>query len=337
MTSKRPLFLPHYLPPMSFGGCEDVAITLAAKYHGNLYCPRPLEFRSRMVMDGRDLQAIFPARGIDLKDVYYETPGVRLPPADRVALLGVYWPDITALGMSHYPEARVMMIPFYHIRDGLSRAQIYSVSPAYRNTKVVIACSQVEADTLKQCWWHLKFEVIQHLPGVCVDFGSELPAPETFSDLLVPAKALDKGYLLFPSRPNKQIEWARKIATQLKLPLVGNKTYHVPGLVDATVDLDKCDPYKGAACMVTLGRHDSYNIGIAKALARGVPVIWDDGNTQITEIWSEFKSAIPVYKLDGQDSLDGAREHVEASKALIRARIQASVAKFDRIWANFNS
>jgi hypothetical protein len=68
-----------------------------------------------------------------------------------------------------------------------------------------------------------------------------------------------------------------------------------------------------------------------------VPVIWDDGNTQIKEIWTDFPSAMPLYSMNGRASLNRASQNVEASKRLLRDRISASIAKFERIWHNFLS
>lgn len=66
-------------------------------------------------------------------------------------------------------------------------------------------------------------------------------------------------------------------------------------------------------------------------------MIWDDGNTQIKEIWADFPTAMPLYSMQGRVSLNKASQYVEASKRLLRNRISASIAKFERIWHNFLS
>lgn len=109
---------------------------------------------------------------------------------------------------------------------------------------------------------------------------------------------------------------------KLRLPLVGNVTYSVGSRVDAALNFDTCDPYKYAKVMISLSRHDSYNLGVAKAMARGVPAVWDDGNEQIRDMWSEFPSAIPLYSLRGTETLESASQKTETSILLIRKRVE---------------
>ena len=185
--------------------------------------------------------------------------------------------------------------------------------------------SQYVSDGMGKRW---PTALVPHLAGVCVDNEMDLPRPTEFVRPKIEQGRLMQGYVLFPSRASKGIEVARRLANQLKLPLVGNASYSVGGAVDASIDFDRFNPYKGAKLMVTVTRHDSYNIGIAKAIAQGVPSVWDNGNIQIQSIWSEFPMAIPRGKFKGQGSLDRAMEHADECKARLQTRIGASLSKF---------
>jgi hypothetical protein len=79
---------------------------------------------------------------------------------------------------------------------------------------------------------------------------------------------------------------------------------------------------------ITLGRKDSYCIGISKSILRGVPVVWDDGNTQLREIWSSYQSAMPLYTNPGRKDLSVAAEAIVADGKKLRRAIDESWEKF---------
>ena len=83
---------------------------------------------------------------------------------------------------------------------------------------------------------------------------------------------------------------------------------------------------------MNLGVEDSYSIGIARSLASRVPVIWNDQNLQIVEIWKEFPSAIPLSQYTGMQSVVAAEGQTEMSRELLVTRVNESQSAMDSFW-----
>lgn len=103
----------------------------------------------------------------------------------------------------------------------------------------------------------------------------------------------------------RRLEW---------LPLAGNRSHLTPKDADILLDFDTHDPYKVARVVVNPRVEDSYSIGIAWALLSRVPVIWNDQNLQVVEIWKEFPAAIPLSQYTGLDSIRVAEQKADVSK-----------------------
>lgn len=112
--NKVPVFVPHYLPPMSFGGCEDLAIELAALFGGALYCPREKTHDAKMVTNPGKFENVFRDRGIGEDRVLYGSDP-RVPAlaarASWAVSMGVYWPQVTTEGLRRFPRAPIAMVP----------------------------------------------------------------------------------------------------------------------------------------------------------------------------------------------------------------------------------
>jgi len=306
------LIITHYLPPVSFGGCEDVALTLAARRSGLLYCPRSRNYRPPFISRRAACDAVYEKRGLPRDRIFFieNEEGLRARSVDRVFLVGLYWPRVTIRGLLRVDRrVPVYLIPLLHVSEGPWRVRDFVNELGGRRIERVIAVTYFERDYLKSIWSGCRDRIvcISHLPSICVPNEDYLPAPD-------PADGAG-GYILFPSRACKGLSRARELCRGMGLPLLGNRSYAVDGLTDGVLDFDRCDPYKGARCVISLGRSDSYNLAVAKAMHRRVPAVWDDGNMQIREIWSEFNSAIPVSRFDGWPAVDRAAAFTEESRA----------------------
>jgi len=329
------VWMSHYLPPVSFGGCEDLTLTLAQRYGGYLYCPRGSGSKKPGFLSGTPTyKGIYRRRGIDGDRVVFQERVSILAHEriDTVFIMGLYWPEIMALGLRSIGSAsRIVLVPQYHIGDGATRLRRAQRLGIGKCVNVVMAYTKVEADYVVK---HLKCPqarvvLVPHLAGICVENESTLPRATEFGKVKGDPGVLAKGYVLFPSRPSKGLPAAKSIARQLRLPIVGNMSYGVSG-VDGCIDFDRFNPYKGARLMVSLTKNDSYNIGIAKSMEFKVPAIWDNSNSQIQSIWNEFPTAIPRVHFKGRDSLKKSRLEAEACKQLLRLKIAKSLARFER-------
>ena len=69
-------------------------------------------------------------------------------------------------------------------------------------------------------------------------------------------------------------------------------------------------------------------IGISKSILRGVPVVWDDGNTQIREMWEPYGSAMPLYGKPDRRKLAAVVERLPSDAKRLREGIRESWDSF---------
>ena len=336
MTKIGKVWMSHYLPPISFGGCEDMTLTLAKCYGGKLFCPRSINERRPGFISGAKstYDGIYQRRGISRDRVFFagKVSTLRTFDVDTLFVMGVYWPEVVMRGIQMLGRVRrIIVIPMYHVHDGAQRLmkhRRYGFTP-----DLVIAFSKMEGEFVGNRLGNIPFRVIPHLPGLCV--GNEVYATSdgkpNVSKKVAQLMATRGGYALFPPRASKGLDRAMNIAARLGLPLVGNQTYCSGNRLAACVNFDREDPYAGAKVMISLTHNDSYNIGVAKAIAAGVPSVIDKGNTQIEPIWRGFQTV-----LFGGPSLNGetlrvAGTYADQDRDLLFERIEQSREKFEKI------